>query len=619
MGERGAFAWKLASRQSRREEESFRDRFLGEKYLILDGDSIPSISNHIDYFVRQCQSNRSIKRVILYLYPYEFGGQDDSILEKVGQAIGNLRALDRIIISISYNTNIYDEDEDEDGDEDEDEDEDTARPEWKVVARILSHVRQIITLSAESPDVSGWRAEDIRSFARVIHGHPTITCFEEGDMFPFRASDTLYSALATLPFLESITLRNRGRRARREVESTMAHHESLTELLRVPSLWSVCFCYNFTRAHCQATADALMEGTVVAKLEFRACSFSDEECSTILANALSRNTSVSCIEVVSSFDEALCKALITVLPSNLTLRRLGLVVDDGSPDLSPVILALGENTGIKTLQLEVYGSMDESLCTAMQNGLGMNETLESLELNDYQSNENSAMWCRALCFLRTNKSLKSLMVTLEDDAETEYVPESMMEAYVSAFCIDIAAILQENASLERLSIEAIYGGIYRIEIKELFVLVTALQHNTALKSLTFNRSRTIQLKGDQRKQMASLLKKNYALESLPDINHQGEDMSAILRLNEAGRRYLVQDGSSISKGVEVLSKVNDDINCVFLHLLDNPRLCDRSAVEMVTADESNNRSPSPTASSDGGGKREQASAHKGKESRRRLA
>jgi hypothetical protein len=45
-------------------------------------------------------------------------------------------------------------------------------------------------------------------------------------------------------------------------------------------------------------------------------------------------------------------------------------------------------------------------------------------------------------------------------------------------------------------------------------------------------------------------------------------LRAILRLNEAGRRYLIQDGSSISKGVEVLSRVNIDINCVFLHLLE---------------------------------------------------
>jgi hypothetical protein len=53
----------------------------------------------------------------------------------------------------------------------------------------------------------------------------------------------------------------------------------------------------------------------------------------------------------------------------------------------------------------------------------------------------------------------------------------------------------------------------------------------------------------------------------------------------------------------VLSRVNNDINYVFVHLLENPRLCDQSAVEMGSAGESNSRSTSPTASS-GGGKRE---------------
>jgi hypothetical protein len=126
------------------------------------------------------------------------------------------------------------------------------------------------------------------------------------------------------------------------------------------------------------------------------------------------------------------------------------------------------------------------------------------------------------------------------------------------------------------------------------------------------------LTDNEDKQIASLLKKNYGLEVLPDFPRSG-DVNAILRLNAAGRRYLIQDGSSIPKGIEVLSRVSKNINCVFLHLLENPRLCDRSAVEMVNAGENNNRSTSPTASG-GGGKREQSnSQHEGKESRRRLA
>jgi hypothetical protein len=61
------------------------------------------------------------------------------------------------------------------------------------------------------------------------------------------------------------------------------------------------------------------------------------------------------------------------------------------------------------------------------------------------------------------------------------------------------------------------------------------------------------------------------------------DVGAILRLNKAGRQHLVQDGSSISKGVDILSRVNNDINLVFFLCLENPRLCDRSAIKIVSA------------------------------------
>jgi hypothetical protein len=91
---------------------------------------------------------------------------------------------------------------------------------------------------------------------------------------------------------------------------------------------------------------------------------------------------------------------------------------------------------------------------------------------------------------------------------------------------------------------------------------------------------------DEDKQMAALLQKNYAMESLPaiDLKNEAGDVGAILRLNEAGRRYLIEDGTSISKGVEVLSDVSNAINCVFLHPLENPTLCDRSAVEAAASD-----------------------------------
>jgi hypothetical protein len=108
-----------------------------------------------------------------------------------------------------------------------------------------------------------------------------------------------------------------------------------------------------------------------------------------------------------------------------------------------------------------------------------------------------------------------------------------------------------------------------------------------IKTISIYHDGSLRLKNsNESKQMASLLKKKSALESLPNFCQKDlagdAGAGAILRLNGAGRRYLIEDGSIISKGVKVLSAVSNDINCVFLHLLENPRLCDRNAVEKVS-------------------------------------
>jgi hypothetical protein len=169
--------------------------------------------------------------------------------------------------------------------------------------------------------------------------------------------------------------------------------------------------------------------------------------------------------------------------------------------------------------------------------------------------------------------LKSLVVSVRD-GDTE--------SCLFAFCIGIAAMLQGNASHESLAVQS--WKRIKIKAEEYLVLVTAFQHNTTLRTLRLCRNRSDQLDDDENKQMATLLKQNYALESLPgtDVDNRVGDAGTILRLNGAGRRYLIQQGSSVSKGVEVLSLVKNDVNCVFLHLSENPRLCDRSAVEMVS-------------------------------------
>jgi hypothetical protein len=581
MGDLSETLSDLQKNHQMEEEVEVRcDQLLNVQHLTLNNnaDSIPWIMNHIEHFVSHSRGNDSVTE--MHLSPQDLYGHDDVVWDKLGQAVGNLQALERLCMC----TPVY-----------YDDDEVVPIPEWeRNLACILSGVRQRITLintlyhDEDEDNISAWRADDIRSFARAIHGHPTIIRFEGGEGFPYESVDALYAALATLPALESIRLGTQG--VGQGDETVLANPDSFTELLRVPTLRCVYFDhFSFTRALCQAAANALMEGTVITKLQFWNCSFSAEESAAIMASGFTRNTSVVSISVSGPSGGALIGALAAALPSNSTLQDLSLLEGRlvSVVNMSQVFLALGSNTGLKALQVGfssvgMDAVMDASLCTAIKDGLEWNETLESLEVKSIPlCDENAALWRRAFSFLRTNKAIKFLVVETQSSVITK--------ACLSAFRINIVAMLQENTSLESLSI--------------------SISPNFPLPLDT-------RLTDYEDKEMAAFLKKNYAMERIPEIDTG--DVGAILRLNEAGRRYLIQDGSSISKGVVVLGRVNNDINCVFLHLLENPRLCDRRAVEMVAAGESNGMSTNPN-SSNGGGKRERSSAHEGNESRRRLA
>jgi hypothetical protein len=242
--------------QNQTDEEVHCDQLLNVHHLHLGEheDSIPWILNHIDYFVSQCRGNDIVTE--MHLVPSALNSYDEEVWDKVGRAVGNLQALEKIYMYTP---------------KDHDENEVVPIRNWeKNLACILSRVRQRITLTATPygdecqghVPVSVWRAEDIRSFARAIHGHPTIIRFEGDEMFPHEYLGALYSALATLPALESVKLSTPA-----EFEITLANPESLSELLRVPTLRCVCFDhFSFTCALCQATANALMEGAPVLEL-----------------------------------------------------------------------------------------------------------------------------------------------------------------------------------------------------------------------------------------------------------------------------------------------------------------------------------------------------------------
>jgi hypothetical protein len=199
-------------------------------------DSISWISDHIDCFVSQSRGNQSVDEVCLF--PHAFNGHDDAFWEKVGQAVGNLQGLETIFIST--------ERENDDG-------ADALIPNWGRLADLLSHVRQKVKVKLDS---NPWTMGEVQALTRALsHARPSITSFNTCYALSYKSLDALYPALATLPALESVWFV--ATEARKANESALANPESLTKLLRAPSLRTVRFSsFHFTTALSSAIANA---------------------------------------------------------------------------------------------------------------------------------------------------------------------------------------------------------------------------------------------------------------------------------------------------------------------------------------------------------------------------
>ena len=109
------------------------DQILDDDILKLDEESIPWILKNFDCFVSKSRGNESVEIVTLNQdllhdddrYNWDWG--------KVGQVIGSLQALDELHITPEFTI-------------DDNEDEVVLIPDWGILARILSHVRQRMTL-----------------------------------------------------------------------------------------------------------------------------------------------------------------------------------------------------------------------------------------------------------------------------------------------------------------------------------------------------------------------------------------------------------------------------------------------------------------------------------------
>jgi hypothetical protein len=591
------------------EEECIREVLSSSNLEITEGCS--HMSGNIDSYVALSLDNTSVDTV--KLYPFYSDAGDYEFWDKVGQILGNLMELQMINIHFLPYTESESDEEDDDYDDDSEE---SPSPDWETLTRSLQYLRHKVKLCLP-PGVCITDVEQTQGLARAIHGHPMISAFHFQAVFTFGNLGLFCSALAALPSLDRVTLDLQEPET--EDQRVLVNPESFTSLLRAPALRFVKFFdFYFTNALCHATAYVLEEGSSVTDITFHSgCSFPDGG-GAIIANGLKRNKAVTDVKFLGHFDEPFFNTLAAVLLCNSTLQNLIVRAENYAPNhargrwVSAILLsALGMNTTLKSLSVSIIDTFGDTLCAAISSGLAKNSSLEELSLYEIiPSDDGGAVFARnALSFLRTNSTLKSLTVSFVR-APNEYV---------SAFLLEAVKML-ENTFLESLKISSFGRGI---AVEEFLALISALQLNTTLKTLDLqcywfeNHSVTV----DEVSQLVSILRKNYGLEHIvPKI--PGADagtVKAILRLNKAGRRYLIKDGSSVSKGVDVLSAVNDEIDCVFFHLLENPGLCDRSAAETAETTTGRQRSGANLDKTSSTGKRERAQSQAGKESHRRLA
>jgi hypothetical protein len=312
----------------------------------------------------------------------------------------------------------------------------------------------------------------------------------------------------------------------------------------------------------------LKERSEITDLRFWKCSV-PEGGSAAIASALTTNTTLKCLSLLDGADEIYFEVLTAALLTNSTLQNLSLKGSSNCSWLSPLFLALQVNNGLKELTIFGLELTNEKLSTAMRHGLAKNSTLETLNLWDITGHNDTSLWREAFSFLPTNTALKTLVMDFDED---------VTEPHVTTIRMEVAAALRENESLETLKIDNKDAGT-----EDFLVFVAAIQPNTTLKTFQLRYGNDFCLDEDKIKDLIPVLKKNYGLEEILNLHHDSGDIRSIFDLNRAGRRYLVQDGSSISKGVAVLSRVSNDINSVFFHLLENPTLCERSAVEMSSS------------------------------------
>jgi hypothetical protein len=351
--------------------------------------------------------------------------------------------------------------------------------------------------------------------------------------------------------------------------------DSFSSLFQVHEL-SDLFLVNFEIESIEPLADAIRRNVPLSSCAFCGCTLYDPNGNDV-SRALASNTHLKSL-IFSEAGDGLCNDFYTGLShglaGNSSLTTLLIDDDHESTDNGNVLHAIAglrNSNSIKKLSLPASedpwtDEMSDSLRTVLER----NTVLTSLKLR-FPDIDTGRPWSRITPFLRTNTTIKELYLLgpITDDC-----------------LVETAMALEDNtgASLGSLDIQVTEN----ITVSGIVRFISTLTSNTSLKELVVSSNTKFAIGKQAASALVQAAAKNYGLERVVNVMISKDDttstqdeskLKCILRLNKEGRRYLIEDPSSAERGVGVLTRVSDDLDCIFFHLRDNPSLCNRTTIE----------------------------------------
>lgn len=522
--------------------------------LVLDSDEVCSfIRNNMDSFLESMRVNTTVTSVKLHqrwsaitAFDGDYGDYERFCCV-VARGIGALENLKKLEFECKFWDNA------------------------KGLSILLEHVSMITTLEITISD-DGEPPECLdKAFGNLKLLEKLVVKFDYPEIYnPFPRLATAEAVTN----LQSITMQGTARstnNGRLEPQNTIKIHGSknLREI--------VLKDFKFDGEHNVALAETIANSANLKSLVVEHCEFVSEN-SYILGQQLGNTTSLEIFSWSCAGDFQIYAGLSGVLQGN------------------------------KNLNTFILHRMASSRCCSVTHASGLQFLLGGLKiwgkslrvLNFFEYDWTEAL---AQClgdYLVETRNLISLALTtlypvFADETFHQFfegvaLNTTLKELYIDSCMTTLGlargiSTLKENKTLEKLEILN-----QRDKAEALVECMSKLMH-TGIKTFCFHNGSKISLSVQQGRSVLESLQQNYTLSECPFCIGTGgskqekkdimESVRIIYKLNRFGRQYLRDEKGSKEKAVTLLSKVNDDLDCTFFHLLENPTLCELERPEAI--------------------------------------